>query len=272
MVNRGFILDVIYRATLISALAVAALLSPVSVAARDREPPPLPCPLTATLRVAGAGSLAGLQAFADCAPDAIIVAPASAAEYAIPRDVRIVPPPEPTLPFDRPAVIRVAKTKPVPPLEPAIVRGPVDTTNILAMRPISYRTQHDAVIQRVAERQRIDPLFLHAVITQESGYKATATSHAGARGLMQLMPATGRALGLSPLHFGVPEGNVDAGARLLRRLYGRYSDFNLALAAYNAGEGAVAKYGNRIPPYAETQHYVRAVMARYSKLVAEQGR
>jgi soluble lytic murein transglycosylase-like protein len=66
---------------------------------------------------------------------------------------------------------------------------------------------------------------------------------------------------------------VDAGARLLRKLYYKYDgNFDLVLAAYNAGEGAVAKYGNRIPPYRETQNYVKSVMARYYKLVGEQSK
>jgi len=66
------------------------------------------------------------------------------------------------------------------------------------------------------------------------------------------------------------EANVDGGARLLRQLHGRFNDFNLTLAAYNAGEGAVRRYGNRIPPYRETQSYVAGVMGRYSRLLAEQ--
>jgi soluble lytic murein transglycosylase-like protein len=144
---------------------------------------------------------------------------------------------------------------------------------ILAMRPKSYRTQFDQLIADTANRHRIDPLLLHAVIQQESGYKAFVVSHAGARGLMQIMPATGRSLGVSTPNLTSASHNVDAGARLLRKLYFTYNgNFELVLAAYNAGEGAVAKYGNRIPPYRETQNYVKSVMARYYKLVAEQGK
>ena len=126
------------------------------------------------------------------------------------------------------------------------------------------------MIARVAERHRIDPLLLHAVIKQESSYKIQATSHAGARGLMQLMPATARMLGIGAASIAHPESNVDGGARLLRRLHTRYNDFPLVLAAYNAGEGAVAKYGNRIPPYAETQQYVKKVLGNYQRLLSEQ--
>ncbi len=142
---------------------------------------------------------------------------------------------------------------------------------ILAMRPQSYTTQFDALISETATRHRVDPLFLHAVIKQESGYKAQVVSHAGARGLMQIMPATGRSLGVDPSNLTSAAHNVDAGARLLRKLYYRYNgNFDLVLAAYNAGEGAVQKYGNQIPPYKETQNYVRSVMSIYYKLLAEQ--
>ncbi len=140
---------------------------------------------------------------------------------------------------------------------------------ILGLRPGTYSTKFDNLIEQVARRHRIDPLFLHAVIKQESGYRPAIGSHAGARGLMQIMPATGRTLGLHPSQLTDPAANVDAGARLLRKLHKRYNgNFTLMLAAYNAGEGAVQKYGNRVPPYRETQHYVKVVMAHYDKLVA----
>ncbi len=142
--------------------------------------------------------------------------------------------------------------------------------SILVMRPQSYATTHDALIAEIARRHRVDPLLLHAVIKQESGYKQRARSWVGARGLMQIMPGTGAMLGVRTEHLEDPEANVDAGARLLRKLAIRYNgNFDLVLAAYNAGEGAVQKYGNRIPPYKETQNYVRAVMAHYNKLLVE---
>jgi Transglycosylase SLT domain len=149
--------------------------------------------------------------------------------------------------------------------------APAAGSGILAMRPQSYRTRFDDIISQTANNHRIDPLFLHAVIQQESGYRHTVRSHAGAQGLMQIMPGTGRMLGVHPAHLNDPVINVDAGARLLRRLYFRYNgDFKLVLAAYNAGEGAVQKYGNRVPPYRETQDYVVKVMQRYNKLLTEQ--
>lgn len=146
-------------------------------------------------------------------------------------------------------------------------------SDILTMRPVSYQTKFDDMIAETAIRHQVDPLFLHAVIHQESAYRNQAVSHAGAKGLMQIMPGTGRMLGVHPSNLHDAAANVDAGARLLKQLYFKYDgNFDLVLAAYNAGEGAVAKYGNTVPPYRETQNYVKSVMARYYKLVAEQGK
>jgi hypothetical protein len=153
---------------------------------------------------------------------------------------------------------------------PAIAVGSGDLA-ILSMRPQSFQTRYDNMIDNVAKTHRIDPLLLHAVIYQESRYRQTAVSHVGAQGLMQIMPGTGRMLGVHPGNLHDPMTNIDAGARLLRKLYYRYDgNFDLVLAAYNAGEGAVQKYGNRVPPYRETQNYVKQVMARYYVLLAEQ--
>jgi soluble lytic murein transglycosylase-like protein len=178
--------------------------------------------------------------------------------------VRIIPEEMPLPPAPLPAA---------PAYAPGIAQAPAAAagSGILAMRPQSYRTRFDDIIMRTANTHRIDPLFLHAVIQQESGYRQAVRSHAGAQGLMQIMPGTGRQLGVHPSNLNDPAINVDAGARLLRQLYFKYNgNFDLILAAYNAGEGAVAKYGNRIPPYRETQNYVKMVMQRYNKLLAEQ--
>ncbi|WP_315760388.1 lytic transglycosylase domain-containing protein [Sphingomonas sp. Y38-1Y] len=125
-------------------------------------------------------------------------------------------------------------------------------------------SSYDAHIFRTAAAYKVDPLFLHAIIATESAGNPKAVSYVGARGLMQIMPATGRGLGVQPVALFDPAVNVDAGARHLKRLQKRYGrNFDLILGAYNAGEGAVARYGNRVPPYAETQAYVRKVMSRY---------
>ena len=116
-----------------------------------------------------------------------------------------------------------------------------------------------------ARRARLDPALLHAVIAVESAYDPAAVSPKGALGLMQLMPATAARYGVRD-PFDV-EQNLAAGASHLRGLIDRYAgDTALALAAYNAGSGAVQAAGGRIPPYAETRRYVPAVLRRYAEL------
>lgn len=122
-------------------------------------------------------------------------------------------------------------------------------------------------IEQAAAAHRIDPLFLHAVIRTESAYRPKSVSHAGAVGLMQIMPATGTMLGVARHQLLEPTTNIDAGARYLKQLQRRYGrDFELILSAYNAGPGAVERHGNKIPPYRETQAYVRKVIALYDRL------
>jgi soluble lytic murein transglycosylase-like protein len=125
----------------------------------------------------------------------------------------------------------------------------------------------DAVITQAALDTGVDRALLSAVIAVESGFRVDARSPKGALGLMQLMPATAAML-MPAADVGSlltnPALNVDAGSRHLRRLIDRYPGrLDLALAAYNAGEGAVSKY-SAVPPYAETQQYVRDVMALYA--------
>ena len=114
------------------------------------------------------------------------------------------------------------------------------------------------IVDAAAKRHGVDPDLVHAVIAVESGYRATAQSPAGAQGLMQLMPGTQRNLGVSDAFD--PRQNVDAGVAYLRRLTDEFGTV-LALAAYNAGPGAVRRY-NGIPPYAQTRVYVQAVLDR----------
>jgi len=117
------------------------------------------------------------------------------------------------------------------------------------------------LVARTAADIRIDPALLMAVIHAESGFNAAALSPKGAVGLMQLMPATaGRYGSADPRD---PAFNVRAGAAHLQYLIGRYGNLSLALAAYNAGEGAVERHGMRVPPYTETQQYVPRVMSLY---------
>lgn len=122
----------------------------------------------------------------------------------------------------------------------------------------------DPTIRRVASQYKLPHTLLHAVITAESSYDPNAISRAGAVGLMQLMPETAKRYGVS--NRKNPKENIFGGSRYLRDLLRLFNnDMELALAAYNAGEGAVKKYGNKVPPYKETQNYVRKVIKYYNR-------
>ncbi len=123
----------------------------------------------------------------------------------------------------------------------------------------------DAVIYEAATQNSLDPCLIVSVMRAESGFNRMAVSPKGASGLMQLMPATAERFGVKNIFD--PRENILAGAKYLRWLLDRFSgDVRLALAGYNAGEGAVEFYGNRIPPFLETQNYVRTIYTRYSGL------
>ena len=123
----------------------------------------------------------------------------------------------------------------------------------------------DALIVESSNRYRIDPLLIYVQMHQESSFKLRALSHKGASGLMQLMPATARRLGVTNIYD--PKQNIDGGVKYMRMLLDMFGgDVRLALAGYNAGEGAVMKYGRTIPPYSETREYVRRIAARYSSI------
>jgi soluble lytic murein transglycosylase-like protein len=123
--------------------------------------------------------------------------------------------------------------------------------------------QLDALVREAAARCGVDPALVRAVIANESGFDPSATSACGAAGLMQLMPQTARALGVDDPYR--PDANVAGGTRYLRSLLDRFhGDVKLAVAAYNAGPGAVAEHGG-VPPYAETERYVGAVLDDYAR-------
>jgi soluble lytic murein transglycosylase-like protein len=123
---------------------------------------------------------------------------------------------------------------------------------------------HTATIDSYAERYGLPAPLLHAVITAESAYDANAISRAGAVGLMQLMPETARRYGVANRRN--PSANIEGGTRYLRDLLVMFNnDLSLALAAYNAGENAVKRAGNVIPPYPETRNYVKKVISYYNK-------
>lgn len=126
------------------------------------------------------------------------------------------------------------------------------------------KARYAPIIERTARRYGLNANLVHAVVRAESAYNAEAESHKGAVGLMQLMPGTARRYGVGNRRD--PVQNVSAGVRYLRDLLLQFRQLPLALAAYNAGEGAVARYGNTIPPYPETQAYVKKVIRFYREL------
>jgi len=120
-------------------------------------------------------------------------------------------------------------------------------------------TKYDSLIRKASEKYNIDSALIKAVIKAESNFNHRAVSRVGAKGLMQLMPSTAAELQVHDAFH--PENNIDGGVRYLRYLLRQFKDnLALALAAYNAGEGAVARYNNSIPPYRETQNYVQRVL------------
>jgi hypothetical protein len=122
--------------------------------------------------------------------------------------------------------------------------------------------KYDDIINRTANKFGLDSALIKAIIKAESNFNHNAVSPVGAQGLMQLMPKTAYALSVDDSFH--PEKNIEGGARYLRYLLKTYrGDLSLALAAYNAGEKAVAKYHYNIPPYRETQNYVRRVLSFY---------
>jgi soluble lytic murein transglycosylase-like protein len=194
---------------------------------------------------------------------------------------------EPVLPAKRVAgkslkpearTTRSAKNSSAPMNSPSALVVPTVLTSGLSPNPMvsnagaaalrGYTTgsaEIDGYLIQSGTNNGVDPLLLYSVMHQESSFKSRAISPKGARGLMQLMPGTAIRYGVTNIFD--PRQNIEGGARYLRFLLEHFEgDVNLALAGYNAGEGAVEKYGWRIPPYAETQEYVRRISRRYSLL------
>lgn len=120
-------------------------------------------------------------------------------------------------------------------------------------------------VKSAAKNSGVESALLHAVITAESNYNVKALSPKGARGLMQLMPVTAKRFGVNNMYD--PRQNIQGGARYLAYLLKLFNnDLRLTVAAYNAGENAVIRYGNKVPPYSETVNYVSKVMGLYKKL------
>lgn len=134
---------------------------------------------------------------------------------------------------------------------------------------VARSAEFDHFIEQAARAHAVRPELVRAVIVVESAFNPRAVSHRGAVGLMQLLPKTARRYGVSDAFD--PQQNIMAGVHYLRDLLTRYgNNLELTLAAYNAGEDAVERYGRSIPPFAETQHYVPTVLRIYHSLLAQQ--
>jgi soluble lytic murein transglycosylase-like protein len=134
---------------------------------------------------------------------------------------------------------------------------------------LAKSAQFDAFIDQAARSHAVRPELVRAVIVVESAFNPNAVSNRGALGLMQLRPATARRYGVA--NALDPQQNIRAGVHYLRDLLTRYgNNLELTLAAYNAGEDAVERYGHSIPPFAETQHYVPTVLRIYRSLLSQE--
>ncbi len=167
--------------------------------------------------------------------------------------------------FDKALISHIAPSE--IPEEPAVavLDAVAAAVGVPARDPLEGRPFAD-LIETVSLKHGIDPALVHAVVEAESNYRARAQSHVGARGLMQVMPATGRDLGVTSaaLLFD-PQANLEAGVKYLKWLLARFDgDLTNAIAAYNAGPGAVARYRG-VPPYRETQAYVKKVLANFEQ-------
>ncbi|HEY8562320.1 MAG TPA: lytic transglycosylase domain-containing protein [Pyrinomonadaceae bacterium] len=181
--------------------------------------------------------------------------------------------PETTETVKNPAAVLAVKTSqfaeaPKPrAAEPSNEAGlPVSALNKASLEGLSTGNPAvDGYIEEFSTLYNVDPRLIYAQMSQESSFNARATSGKGASGFMQLMPDTARRFGVTNIYN--PKQNIKAGVKYMRWLLDKFGgDTRLALAGYNAGEGAVLKYGNKVPPYRETQNYVAKIMSHYDLL------
>ena len=165
-------------------------------------------------------------------------------------------------------VRRMSELSPGPAMETATFLDLVEATYAPSSEPDRLpaartpRAEIEHIVNVSAADYGVDPALVEAIIERESAFDSNATSGAGARGLMQLMPETAAGLGVTDSYDAAQ--NVAGGTRYLRTLLDRFGNVELAIAAYNAGPDAVRRYGG-VPPYEETRNYVRNVMASYAR-------
>ena len=180
--------------------------------------------------------------------------------------VRIETPPEPvkkTLPAPGPKKLTKIRNYTYTPPAGALVELTSKPLNPSLGEFTTGNSTVDSFIVESSKRNSVDPLLIYSIMHQESSFKPRAMSYKGARGLMQLMPGTAARFGVSNIWDA--KQNIEGGTRYMRFLLDLFGgDIKLALAGYNAGEGAVMKYGYQVPPYNETQEYVRRIGRRYS--------
>jgi len=156
---------------------------------------------------------------------------------------------------------------PIVELQPAVAATAPAAAARKHMTGLTRKAGYDQVVEEVSRAHGLESALLHAVISVESSYNPKAVSRKGAAGLMQLMPQTAKRYGVADAFD--PRQNLNGGALYLKDLLRMFNnDTSLALAAYNAGEHAVMKHGNRIPPYRETLRYVPRVMDLYQRYQA----
>jgi hypothetical protein len=178
-----------------------------------------------------------------------------------------------TVPLDRVERIVDDEVLPEPEPEPVEVVAEVVVPPAIPLRfeesqPIP-EGPYGALIYEAARKHQVNPRLVAALIRQESAGNVRAVSHKGARGLMQLMPATAKRFGVRKEQLFEPQHNLDAGVRYLSWLVDQFpNDLAKILAAYNAGEGAVARYGG-VPPYRETRDYVRRIFTNLGLTIAD---
>src|SRR2546425_8084122 len=214
---------------------------------------------------------AALLLLLTCAPALAQSASYSFDNFDVANGVRIYSVPAKSRPLDprsRRTVGKTTATKPNRSVIPTVLFYPAMADGGKTSSLHGYTTgsaEVDNYLVNSGTNNGVDPLLLYSIMHQESTFKLHAISPKGARGLMQLMPPTAIRYGVSNIFD--PRQNIEGGARYLAFLLGHFdNDLSLALAGYNAGEGAVEKYGWRIPPYSETQEYVRRITRRYALL------